>query len=175
MIVPALVLIALAVIVGVAGALALVHRLPRNRLIGVRTAWTMSRVDTFRRANGAAAPAMRASGGVGVIGGVGALAATGRGASAVVLLVVGAVGLLVLLGAAGALGMRFAIADEAAEEAARQSVASGPCTLQGADDTADTDGGADQPDDGVSGESCDTTSSCAGACALCPRAGVGSG
>lgn len=153
----ALVLIALGLAVGVVGVLAATHRLPRNRVIGVRTRWTMGRVDAFRRANGAAAPALLAAGGVGTIGGVAAAASSG--ATAVTLVVGGLLGLLVLLGTAGALGARYAAADEAAETAARTSGPSGPCTLD-----------APEPQDAP--EPCVApSSSCAGTCALCPRAG----
>jgi hypothetical protein len=166
--VPALVLIALAlvvlgVVVAVAGVLALGHRLPRNRVIGIRTRWTMSRVDAFRRANRAAAPVLLASGGIGVVGGL--AAATSAGATAVTLLVGGLVGMIVLLGAAGAVGTRYAAADEAAEVAARASAPSGPCTLDGS-----TLGDAEPEPDPCAADG--ATSSCGGSCALCPRAAV---
>ncbi len=124
MIVPALVLVAAALVVGVAGVLALGHRLPRNRVLGVRTVWTMGSVDAFRRANRAAAPAFVLAGVAGVVGGVAAVLAATT-AAAVTMLVLGVVGLVVLLGAGGVVGARFA----AAEEAALANLpAPGPCT-----------------------------------------------
>lgn len=150
--VPALVPIAVGVGVGVVGVLAACHRLPRNRVIGVGTRWTMSRVDTFRRANRAAAPAFLAAGGVGVVGGVGSVCSSG--AAAVTLLVAGLVGLLVLLGAAGAIGVRYATADEATEIAAHAAGPSGPCILE-----------KEEPE-------CTADGACAGSCALCPRPGA---
>jgi hypothetical protein len=123
-IVPAVVLVVAALVVGVAGVLALGYRLPRNRVLGVRTTWTMSSVDAFRRANRAAAPAFVLAGVLGVVGGVAApLAATT--AAAVTVLVLGVVGLVVLLGVGGVVGSRFA---EAEETTLRNLPAPGPCT-----------------------------------------------
>jgi len=47
MVVPVLaaVLVVAAAAVLVVGILAAAHRLPRNRVIGVRTSWTMARID----------------------------------------------------------------------------------------------------------------------------------
>lgn len=157
MLVPALVLIATALVVGVAGVLAALHRLPRNRVLGVRTAWTMSSVDAFRRANRAAAPAFVVAGVVGVVAGVVALASAGF-ATALTVLVVGALGLVGLTGVAGVVGMRFATADEAEVRGAF----AGPDTPCTATATADEQCAPEA-----------TGGACGGSCALCPRAASG--
>jgi hypothetical protein len=158
--VPALVLVVAALAVGGAGVLARVHRLPRNRVLGVRTAWTMSRVDTFRRANRAAAPAFVAAGAAGIVAGV-AAALTPSTVAAVVLLVVGVVGLLALLGVAGTVGARFAAVDEAEERAAIAEAAANPCTLGASDEEEPAGPGSDA--------TCAPAGACGGACSLCPR------
>ena len=116
MIVPALVLTLAALVVGGAGVLALVHRLPRNRVLGVRTLWTMGSVDAFRRANRAAAPAFVGAGLVGLAG-AGAALLSATTVAGVTMLVLGALGLVGLLGAGGIVGARFAAAEEAEHEA----------------------------------------------------------
>jgi len=158
--VPALVLIVAALAVGAAGLLARVHRLPRNRVLGVRTTWTMSRVDTFRRANRAAAPAFIAAGAAGTVAGVAAVLAPST-VAAVVLLAVGVLGLLALLGVAGTVGARYAAADEAEERAAIAEAASSPCTLGAPEEEASADDAPAQP--------CAPAGACGGACSLCPR------
>ncbi len=165
MVVPVLaaVLIVAAAALLVVGVLAAAHRLPRNRVIGVRTSWTMARVDSFRRANRVAAPAFVAAGVVGVAAGVVALLSPTT-AAAVTLLVVGLVGLVGLLGVGGSIGARYAAADRT-ETLEAESRASGPCTL--GDDTAETDAA-----DSTCGS---TAGACGGACSLCPRAGAGAG
>lgn len=160
MVVPVLaaVLMVAAAAVLVVGILAATHRLPRNRVIGVRTSWTMARVDSFRRANRVAAPAFAAAGVVGLAAGIaGSLAPTT--AAAVTLLAVGLVGLVALLGVGGSIGARYAAADRV-ETLEAESRPSGPCTAgQEADD-----------------ETCEPTAGgCGGACSLCPRAGAGAG
>ncbi|MFC5065912.1 SdpI family protein [Actinomycetospora atypica] len=159
MVVPVLaaVLIVAALTLVVIGVLAATHRLRRNRLIGVRTGWTLARVDAFRRANRVAAPAFVASGVVGLAGGVGALLAPVTAAAAT-LLVVGTLGLLVLLGVGGTVGARFAEADRAETLEAENRPAQ-PC----------------MPPESVTvpDEACGpAASSCAGSCAICPRAGA---
>jgi len=169
--VPALVLVALALVVGGAGVLARVHRLPRNRVLGVRTPWTMSRVDTFRRANRAAAPAFVAAGVAGVVAGLaGALAPSA--ATAVTLTSVGAAGTVVLLAVGGVVGSRFALLDEAEVRAAQRRGDAGCCTPGWPEDPRPTaEPTAGTPD----AEACAPTG-CAGACDLCPRgAGAGTG
>ncbi len=164
MVVPVLaaVLIVAAAAVLVVGVLAATHRLPRNRVIGVRTSWTMARIDSFRRANRVAAPAFVASGVVGLAGGVvGLLAPTT--AAALTLVVVGFVGLVVLLGVGGSIGARYAAADRA-ETLEAESRAAGPCTL-----------GEDSADEGAVADACGSTGACGGACSLCPHAGAGAG
>jgi SdpI/YhfL family protein len=163
MVVPVLaaVVIVAAAAVLVVGILAAAHRLPRNRVIGVRTGWTMARIDSFRRANRVAAPAFVASGLVGVAAGVVALLAPTT-AAAVTLVVVGVLGLVGLMGVGGAVGARYAAADRTATlEAERRG--SGPCTLgqEPGDDAADACGSA--------------AGACGGACSLCPRAGANAG
>lgn len=158
MFVPALVLIVAALVVGCAGVLAARHRLPRNRVLGVRTAWTMSSVDAFRRANRAAAPAFVMAGVVGVVAGVVALASPGF-ATALTVLVVGALGLVGLTGVAGVVGMRFAAADEAEVRAAFAGPDT-PCTA-----VAPTDDEACAPEA--------PGGACGGSCALCPRTASG--
>lgn len=156
MIVPALVLAAAALLVGGAGVLALFHRLPRNRVLGVRTVWTMSTVDAFRRANRVAAPAFLGGGATGLAAAVAAaLAATT--AAGVTMLVLGALALVGLLGAGGVVGARFADAEQA-EEAALVARSATPCTAgaPGADDCGGAPSGA-----------------CGGSCALCPRTSAG--
>jgi hypothetical protein len=157
--VPALVLIVAALVVGVAGLLAARHRLPRNRVLGVRTAWTMSSVDAFRRANRAAAPAFVVAGVVGVVAGVVALASPGF-ATALTVLVVGALGMVGLTGVAGVVGMRYAAADEAEVRAAF----AGPDTPCTATPPADDECAPESPG-----------GACGGSCALCPRAASGTG
>jgi hypothetical protein len=161
MVVPVLaaVLVVVAAAVLVVGILAAVHRLPRNRVIGVRTAWTMARIDSFRRANRVAAPAFVASGAVGVAGGVVALLAPTT-AAAVTLVVVGVLGLVGLMGVGGATGARYAEADRTATLADERRT-SGPCTLGGVPEEADACGSA--------------AGACGGACSLCPRAGANAG
>ena len=161
MVVPILaaVLIVAALTVAVVGVLAATKRLRRNRLIGVRTGWTLARVDAFRRANRVAAPAFIASGVVGLAGGVGALLAPVT-AAAVTLLVVGTLGLLVLLGVGGTVGARYAEADRAETLEAENRPAQ-PC----------------MPPESVTvpDEACaPASSSCAGSCAICPRANTAS-
>lgn len=153
MVVLALVLIVLGVAVGVVGVLATMYRLPRNRVVGVRTPWTMSRVDAFRRANHAAAPAFVAAGVIGTVGGAGS-ALSGSTAAAITLLVVGALGSVLLVGVAGTIGVRFAEAEETSELSAVGPA--GPCTVD-----ADT-GSPGDADDCVPG-------ACGGICTLCPR------
>ncbi|MEJ2869982.1 SdpI family protein [Actinomycetospora sp. OC33-EN08] len=152
MVVPVLaaVLIVAALAVGVVGVLAATQRLPRNRVIGVRTGWTMARIDAFRRANRVAAPAFTGAGALGLVAGVGALLAPVP-AAAVTLLVVGGLGLLVLLGVGGTVGGRYAEADRVATLEAENRPAQ-PCSIP-------------VPDDGCGPEA----SSCAGSCAICPR------
>ena len=170
MVVPAVVLVVLALVVAAAGVLAHAHRLPRNRVLGVRTGWTMSRVDTFRRANRAAAPAFVAAGAVGVVAGGAATASAwgGSTAAAITLVLVGLLGVLVLLGVGGVVGARFAELDEA-EERAAAALPGGCCTP---DDTADI---RDEPEafatdaTDAAGEPC-APAGCGGACSLCPRA-----
>lgn len=161
MVVPVLaaVLVVAAAAVLVVGCLAAAHRLPRNRVIGVRTVWTMSRVDSFRRANRVAAPAFVAAGAVGVVAGVVALLAPTT-AAAVTLVVVGFVGVVVLMGVAGTVGSRFAALDREQTLAAEGLAATGPCTL----------------DQEPPAEDCGSAAgACGGACSLCPRAGAGAG
>ena len=150
MIVPALVLTVAALVVGGAGVLALVHRLPRNRVLGVRTLWTMGSVDAFRRANRAAAPAFVGAGVAGLSGAVAALLSATTVAG-VTMLVLGALGLVGLLGAGGIVGARFAAAEEA-EHAALAALPRTSCKPP------------EEP------ESCAPTGLCGGSCAICPRA-----
>ncbi|GLZ54953.1 SdpI family protein [Actinomycetospora sp. NBRC 106378] len=153
MVVPvlAVVLIIAAAVVAVVGVLAATQRLPRNRVVGVRTSWTMARVDAFRRANRVAAPAFTGAGLLGLVGGATALLSP-VAAAAVTLLVVGAVGLLVLLGIGGVLGGRYAEADREATLEAENRPAQ-PCSVP-------------VPDDSCGPE---TRSACAGSCAICPK------
>ena len=136
--------------VAVVGILAATQRLPRNRVIGVRTSWTMARIDAFRRANRVAAPAFTGAGALGLVAGVAAFL-TPVPAAGVTLLVVGALGLLVLLGVGGAVGGRYAGADRAATLEAEGRAAQ-PCSVPVPDDRC--------------GEQ---ASGCAGSCAVCPR------
>jgi hypothetical protein len=149
-IVPALVLAVAALVVGGAGVLALRHRLPRNRVLGVRTVWTMGTVDAFRRANRAAAPAFVGAGLAGLAGAAASVVAATT-AAGVVMLVLGALALVGLLGAGGVVGARFAAIEEAQETALARQPA-GPCTAGEPEPACDTAPGA-----------------CAGSCALCPR------
>ncbi|WP_018330383.1 SdpI family protein [Actinomycetospora chiangmaiensis] len=155
MVVPVLaaVLILAGLVVGVVGVLAATQRLPRNRVIGVRTSWTMARVDAFRRANRVAAPAFVGAGVLGLLGGVTALLSPVT-AAAVTLLVVGALALLVLLGVGGVLGGRYAEADREATLEAESRPAQ-PCSLP-----------QNVPDDSCGPEA---RSACAGSCAICPK------
>jgi len=154
--VPALVLAVAALVVGVAGVLASAHRLPRNRVLGVRTVWSMSTVDAFRRANRVAAPAFVAGGLVGLAGAVAAaLAATT--VAGVTMLVLGAAGLVVLLGVGGVVGARFAAAEEAEHEALA-AIPPTPCTA-----------GAPEPEP-AGDATCAPAGACGGSCALCPHA-----
>lgn len=167
MVVPVLaaVLVVAAAAVLVVGLLAATHRLPRNRVIGVRTVWSMARIDSFRRANRAASSAFLAAGAVGVAAGVvGLLAPTT--AAAVTLVLVGFVGLVALTGVAGTVGARYSALDrEQTLEA--EGRAAGPCTLGDDADDAGDHGHAD---------ACATPGgACGGACSLCPRAGAGAG
>lgn len=153
MIVLALVLAVAALVVGGAGVLALSHRLPRNRVLGVRTVWTMGTVDAFRRANRAAAPAFLGAGATG-LGAAVAAALAATTAAGVTMLVLGALALVGLLGAGGVIGSRYAEAEEA-EEAALAAQLATPCTA-----------GAPEPEE----QSCASgTGACGGSCALCPR------
>lgn len=153
MIVPALVLAAAALLVGGAGVLALSHRLPRNRVLGVRTVWTMSAVDRFRRANRAAGPAFVGAGVAGLVGAGAALAAATT-AAGVTMLVLGALALVGLLGAGGVVGARFADAEEAEHEALMALPAT-PCT-------------AVTPEEPECAP--ESPGLCGGSCAMCPRA-----
>ncbi|MDD7941104.1 SdpI family protein [Actinomycetospora lutea] len=159
MIVPALVLAAAALVVGGAGVLALCHRLPRNRVLGVRTVWTMGSVDAFRRANRAAAPAFVGAGVAGLVGAGAALAAATT-AAGVTMIVLGALALVGLLGAGGVVGARFADAEEAEHEALMALPAT-PCTAGAPEEPAPADDCA--PATGV----------CGGTCAICPRSQAG--
>ena len=153
MVVPVLaaVLILASLVVAVVGVLAATQRLPRNRVIGVRTGWTMARIDAFRRANRVAAPAFTGAGVLGLVAGVTALLSPVT-VAAVTLLVVGALGLVVLFGIGGVLGGRYAEADRAATLEAENRPAQ-PCSVP-------------VPDDGCGPE---TRSACAGSCAICPK------
>ncbi|MEJ2886855.1 SdpI family protein [Actinomycetospora aeridis] len=154
MIVPALVLAVAALVVGGAGVLAMFHRLPRNRVLGVRTVWTMGSVDAFRRANRAAAPAFVGAGLAGLVGAVAApLAATT--AAAVTMLVLGALALVGLLGAGGVIGSRFADAEHA-ENDALMALPATPCT-------------AVTPEERPA-DCAPATGICGGSCSICPRA-----
>ncbi|PVZ10919.1 SdpI family protein [Actinomycetospora cinnamomea] len=153
MIVPALVLMVAALVVGVVGVLASVYRLPRNRVIGVRTVWTMSNVAAFRRANRAAAPAFVGAGVVGLGAAVAALLAATTPAG-VVMLVLGGIGLVGLLGVGGVVGARVAAAEEAEHEALASSPPA-PCTA-----------GEPEPERAT----CAPAGACGGSCAICPRA-----
>ncbi|WP_433784558.1 SdpI family protein [Actinomycetospora sp. CA-101289] len=157
MIVPALVLTLAALVVGVAGVLASAHRLPRNRVLGVRTTWSMSSVAAFRRANRAAAPAFVAAGVVGIAGALAAVLSAST-VSGVTMLVLGALGLVGLLGVGGVVGSRVAVAEEA-EHDALLAMPPTPCTA----------GAPEPPDDAT----CAPAGACGGACALCPRASSG--
>jgi hypothetical protein len=154
-IVPALVLAVAALLVGGAGVLALSHRLPRNRVLGVRTVWTMGSVDAFRRANRVAAPAFVGAGAAGLAGAAAAALAATTAAS-VTMLVLGALALVGLLGAGGVVGARFAEAEEA-EDAALADLPS--CTA-----------GTPEPGDEARSPA---AGACGGSCALCPRASSG--
>ncbi|HEY2221941.1 SdpI family protein [Actinomycetospora sp.] len=158
MVVPVLaaVLVVAAAAVLVVGILAATHRLPRNRGIGVRTSWTMARVDSFRRANRVAAPAFLAAGLVGVAAGAAGLLAPTVGAAAT-LLVVGLVGLVGLVGVGGSIGSRYAAADRVVTLEA-ESRPAGPCT-QG-----------EETDEAADACAPTTAGTCGGACSLCPRA-----
>jgi hypothetical protein len=162
-IVPALVLTLAALLVGVAGVLASVHRLPRNRVLGVRTAWTMGSVAAFRRANRAAAPAFVAAAVVGLAGAVAAVLATSA-VSGVTMLVLGAVGLVGLLGVGGVVGSGVALAEEAEHEALA-AMPPTPCTA-GAPEPAESSEPAEAA-------ACAPAGACGGACAICPRASSG--
>ncbi|WP_433800849.1 SdpI family protein [Actinomycetospora sp. CA-084318] len=157
MVVPvlAVVLVLASLVVAVVGVLAAVQRLPRNRVIGVRTGWTMARVDAFRRANRVAAPAFTGAGVLGLVAGVAALLSPVT-VAAVTLLVVGALGLLVLLGIGGVLGGRYAGADRAATLEAESRPAQ-PCSVPVPDDACGPG----------------TRSACAGSCAVCPKGAGG--
>lgn len=162
MVVPVLaaVLAVVSVAVLVVGVLAATHRLPRNRVIGIRTGWTMARVASFRRANRVAAPAFVAAGAVGVAAGIAGLLAPTTTA-AVTLVVVGGVGLVALIGVGGSVGARYAAADRV-ETLEAESRAAGPCTLgQENEEPAEACGS--------------TAGACGGACTLCPRAPTATG
>lgn len=166
----AVVLMVAGLVVGVVGFLAALSRLPRNRVIGVRTGWTMARIDAFRRANRVAAPAFTAAGLVGLVAAAGALVAPVPTAR-VTLVVLGGVGLLVLLGVGGSVGARYAEADRVQTlEAESRPVR--PCT---ADDGDVPDRSPDHaPDDTATadaGSPC-APAGCAGSCAICPKATV---
>ena len=159
MIVPALVLAAAALLVGGAGVLAFSHRLPRNRVLGVRTVWTMGSVAAFRRANRAAAPAFVGAGVAGLVGAGAALVAATT-AAGVTMLVLGALALVGLLGAGGVVGARFADAEEAEHEALMALPAT-PCTAGAPEESAEP-----APAD----DCAPATGVCGGSCAICPRA-----
>jgi hypothetical protein len=149
-IVPALVLTVAALVVGGAGVLALAHRLPRNRVLGVRTLWTMGSVDAFRRANRSAAPAFVGAGVVGLAAASAALLSATTVAG-VTMLVLGALGLVGLLGAGGVVGARFAAAEEAEHEAL---AALPPTSCMPPEEPADC---------------APATGLCGGSCAICPK------
>ena len=159
--VPALVLILAALVVGIAGVLAALHRLPRNRVLGVRTAWTMTSVDAFRRADRVAAPAFVAAGVTGLAAGTVGLTARST-ATALTVLVISALGLVALVGSRGVVGMRFAVADEAEVRGAFAGPAT-PCAA-GEPQPEEADGACEPVTAG---------GACGGSCALCPRARVG--
>jgi uncharacterized membrane protein len=69
----AVIVIVAGVVVALTGVLGLTGRLPRNRLVGVRTAATMRSDETFRQGNRAAAPAIILGGLLAVPGGVAVL------------------------------------------------------------------------------------------------------
>jgi hypothetical protein len=158
-IVPALVLAAAALVVGVAGVLALCHRLPRNRVLGVRTVWTMGSVDAFRRANRAAAPAFVGGGVAGLVGAAASLVAATT-AAAVTMLVLGSLALVGLLGAGGVVGSRVADAEHA-ENDALMTLPATPCT-------------AVTPEEPAPADDCASSAGlCGGSCSICPRAQAG--
>ena len=99
--------IAAGVLVTVAGLLAIRHRLPRNRYLGVRTSATLRDDTAFTVGNRVAGLPVTVAGVVGVLGGVLALIMPTTGAG-IVAAVLGLIGLVTIASAGGALGHRAA-------------------------------------------------------------------
>jgi hypothetical protein len=109
----ALVPLVAGLVVAVVGVLGFLERLPRNRFGGVRTPATLRDDKTFRVGNKVAGLPIAVAGGIGIASGAFGLAMSG--AAAIVIGVVGLVGMLVLAGAGGVLGHRAAEALPAPE------------------------------------------------------------
>lgn len=102
----ALVPLVVGLVVATVGVLGFLERLPRNRFGGVRTPATLRDDETFRVGNKVAGLPVAVGGGVGVLGGVVALAMTG--AAAIVVAVLALLGTLIIAAAGGVLGHRAA-------------------------------------------------------------------
>lgn len=82
-------------------------QLPINRFFGVRTEAALRSDEAFERANQAAAPALLAAGGVGVLAGA-SLPVLASTFSIVLVTVLGVIGVFLLTGAGGVVGDRVA-------------------------------------------------------------------
>lgn len=126
----------LAVAFLVVGGLGVTRRLPRNRVVGIRTPATMRSDDTFRTTHAAAGPGLLGAGLVAALGAV--LGLAGGSASAVVFASVAFVAALVIVGAAASFGLRAAavVPDADDHDASCDTGACGTCVLAGACGTA---------------------------------------
>jgi uncharacterized membrane protein len=97
--VAAVVLIVAGVLIAAAGVLGRWEKLPRNGLVGVRTAATMRSDRAFRVANRAAGPAIMLAGVTAMIGGAAAVALPSQDAIACILAGALAAAVLAVIGA----------------------------------------------------------------------------
>jgi hypothetical protein len=127
---------ALALAALVVGGLGVTRRLPRNRVVGIRTPVTLRSDDAFRATHAVAGPGLLGAGLIAALGAVLGLAAGSL--TGVVFAAVALVATLVIVGAAASFGLRAAIRvpDADDEESSCGTGGCGSCVLAGACGTA---------------------------------------
>ncbi|GAA2059963.1 SdpI family protein [Williamsia deligens] len=127
----------LAVAVVTVGALGITRRLPRNRVVGIRTPLTLRSDDAFRAAHAVAGPGFLGAGLVAALGAVFGLA--GGSVIGVVFSAIALVAALLVVGAAASFGLRAAArVPEVDEGSSCGTGGCGSCVLAGACGTADS-------------------------------------
>jgi len=126
----------LAVAVLVVGALGVTRRLPRNRVVGIRTPLTLRSDDAFRAAHAVAGPGLLGAGLIAALGAVFGLAA--GSATGVVFATVALVAAVLIVGAAASFGLRAAARVPDPDESSCGAGGCGTCMFAGACGTADS-------------------------------------